>query len=109
MPQNPRKFVKISNEILAKFGATPKRLDVDSGNEFTGAFLDGMKAKNIEVHVRSTKPTADVNFLAVGDSAIGKIKAGVRRRMAAERSTKLADKIEKAADAYNKTGNDAAL
>ena len=92
--KQPSEVLQKFNEILTKFGATPKRLDVDSGNEFTGAFLDGMRAKNIEVHVRSTKPTADVNFLAVGDTAIGKIKAGVGRRMAAEKNTKWADKIE---------------
>ena len=107
--KEPKEVLAKFNEILTKFGITPKRLDVDSGNEFAGAFLEGMRAKNIEVHVRSTKPTADVNFLAVGDSAIQKIKSNVAKRQAAEKSTKWADKIEKAADAYNMTGNDAAL
>ena len=94
--------------IMGKFGAKPRRLDVDAGNEFAADFATRAQADGIEMHVRKGNPP-DVNFLGVGDNAIGKIKANVGKQMAASQSTKWADKIEKAAAAYNKTGNDEAL
>ena len=60
-------------KILEKFGGTPARLDVDGGTEFAGTFAEKSLAKVIDIHVRSANP-ADVNFLGVGDSAMGNLK-----------------------------------
>ena len=59
--------------ILGKFGAKPKRLDVDKDNAFAADFATRAQEQGIEMHVRSTNPP-DVNFLGVNDAANGKLK-----------------------------------
>ena len=95
-------------EILEKFGGTPARLDVDGGTEFQGRFLASANAKGIAVHARSANPP-DVNFLGVGDSAMGALKKNLGKDMASKNSAVWVDKLEKAEKSYNKTPNEAAL
>ncbi|MEC7266540.1 MAG: hypothetical protein VXV74_03845, partial [Pseudomonadota bacterium] len=95
--------------IVGKFGAKPKRLDVDSGNEFAAHFATRAQQENIEIHTRTTNPTADVNFLGVVDAAIQKVKTALFKDMVAQKSTKWVDKLQKAVDIHNKLPNDHSL
>ena len=93
-------------KILEKFGGKPARLDVDGGNEFAGTFAEKAEAKGIQIHVRKER---DINFLGIGDNAIGAIKKSLGRDLAAKNSEVWVDKIEKAEKAHNNTPNNAAL
>jgi len=94
--------------IMGKFGAKPKRLDVDADQAFGAGFTTNAQGDGIEIHQRRGNP-ADVNYIAVADSAMGKIKKMVGKAQVMAGDSKWTDKLGKATDAYNKLPNDEAL
>jgi hypothetical protein len=104
----PKEVWAAFEKILNKFGSKPRRLDVDGGNEFAASFAERARGQNIELHVRKGNPP-DVNFLGVGDAAIGKIKQNVGKAQAASKDSKWVDKLPKSTEAYNKLPNDNTL
>lgn len=106
--KQPKEVWSKFETILDRVGTQPRRLDIDAGNEFSAFFAERAQARGIELHVRKGDPP-DVNFLGVGDAAIGKIKQGVGKAQAASKNSKWVDKLPKATEAYNKLPNDNAL
>ena len=78
--------------IMGRFGAKPRRLDVDADQAFSAVFATSAQGNGIEIHQRKGNP-ADVNYLAVGDNAMGKIKKMVGKAQVMAGDTKWTDKL----------------